>query len=70
MYLEEFAFGFVYLIINVIGGSIRWVYGSIWRTLLKKDKFTYQEYIYGPKKSKNYYDKFHTFNNGLVAIIF
>ena len=39
-------------IFNYIGGTIRWIYGSIWRTIFNKPKFSYREYIDGPKKFK------------------
>ncbi len=58
-------------IFNYIGGTIRWIYGSIWRTIFNKPKFTYQEYINGPKKSKDHFDEYgHQFNNRVIAIGF
>lgn len=55
---------------NYIGGTLRYLYGTIWMTIFDKPKFTYKEYIYGPKK-KDYYDETaHEFNNRIVAIIF
>ena len=57
-------------ILNYIGGTIRYIYGTIWRTILDKPKFTYKEYIYGPKKP-DYYDKMgHEFNNRMIAGFF
>ena len=42
---------------------------GIWRTIFNKPKFTYQEYINGPKR-KNYYDEMgHEFNNRIIAFI-
>lgn len=67
---EVVAYTIFHLFLNTIGGTIRWIYGSIWRTIFKKPKFDYKEYLYGPKKSKNHWDKHHVFNNGLVAVIF
>ena len=53
----------------IIGGTIRYIYGSIWRTIFNKPKFTYKEYINGPKR-KNYYDEMgHEFNNRIIAFI-
>lgn len=37
------------IIFNFIGASIRWIYGSVWRTLFNKLKFTFKEYLYGLK---------------------
>ena len=57
-------------IFNYIGGTIRWIYGSIWRTIFNKKKFTYKEYIYGPKNSKDHFDQFgHEFNNRVITVI-
>lgn len=57
-------------LINYLGGFLRWIYGSTWRTLFKKEKYTFKEYIYGPKKP-NYYDKVgHRLNNIIVFFIF
>lgn len=67
---EIIGFTIFHLIVNVIGGTLRWIYGSVWRTIFNKPKFTFKEYLWGPKKSKDYYDKHHLFNNGFVAIIF
>lgn len=58
------------VLLNYIGGTIRYIYGSIWRTLFDKPKFTFKEYINGPKK-RDYYDEMgHEFNNRLIAFIF
>jgi len=55
---------------NYIGGTIRYIYGTTWRSILKKPKFTYKEYINGPKKP-DYYDKMgHEFNNKMIGLIF
>lgn len=55
--------------LNYIGGTIRYIYGTIWRTIFHKPKFTYKEYINGPKR-KNYYDEMgHEFNNRIIAFI-
>ena len=57
-------------LLNFIGGTLRYIYVSIWRTLFDKPKFTFKEYINGPKKS-NYYDEHgHQFNNLMIGFIF
>lgn len=58
-------------IFNYIGGTIRWIYGSIWRTIFNRPKFSYKEYINGPKNSKDHFDEFgHQYNNRLIGIGF
>jgi hypothetical protein len=56
-------------ILNKIGGTFRWMLGSI----SSKNKFTFKDYIYGPKNSDDYFDQMgHQFNNkwiGLFIII-
>lgn len=58
------------VILNFIGGVIRWTWGILWRTLLGKPKYSFKEYLYGPKKSKDHWDKHHMFNNCFIAIVF
>lgn len=64
--IGEFIF---YFLLNGIGGTIRWVFGSLWSTLFNKPKYTFKEYIYGPENA-NHYDSVHTFVNGLIAVVF
>lgn len=59
-----------HLIINAIGGTIRWIYGTFWRTIFRKQKYSFKEYLYGPKKSKNDWDKQHMLNSGIVGLVF
>lgn len=55
---------------NVIGASVRWLYGSIWRTLANKQKFTFHEYLRGPENSDDYFDNYgHAFVNVVIGII-
>ena len=59
-----------HLVLNFVGGTIRWIYGSLWRTIFNKPKFTFNEYLYGPKKSEDYFDKTaHKFNNIIIGLI-
>lgn len=54
---------------NLVGGTSRWVWGTIWRTLFKKKKFKYSEYINGPD-NPDYYDNMgHRLNNILIGLI-
>lgn len=57
-------------LLNYIGGTLRYVYGTTWRTIFNKPKFTYKEYIYGPKKKTYYNENGHEFNNRMIAFIF
>ena len=68
---DFFGYELFYLICNFIGGTLRWIYGSIWRTIFKKPKFKYKEYVFGIEKSKDHFDIHgHHFNNMLITIIF
>ncbi|WOD42317.1 hypothetical protein [Hwangdonia lutea] len=68
--MEEILFWGVFRsIIKFVGATFRWIYGSIWRTIFGKPKFTFKEYLYGPK-SPNYYDKLaHGGNNLIIGFI-
>lgn len=58
-------------ILNFIGATVRWVYGSIWRTLASKPKFGFKEYVYGPKNSDDSFDSLgHQFNNKIIGGLF
>lgn len=60
-----------YLFCNYFGGTLRWMYGSVWRTIFNKPRFKYKEYIVGPEKSKNHFDIHgHHFNNAFITVIF
>jgi len=66
-----FAFVIIQVIFNFIGACLRWVYGTIWRTIMNKPKFTFIEYLNGPKKASDFYDEFtHRTNNVVIGIIF
>jgi len=56
-------------IVNFIGGTARFLYGSAWRTIFNKPKFIFKEYINGPKKPNDYDDFGHQFNNQIIGII-
>lgn len=58
------------VLLNYIGGTLRYIYGTTWRTLFGKPKFTFKEYINGPKKSTYYDEMGHEFNNRIIAFIF
>jgi len=60
---------FIGRILNYIGGTMRWFYGNIWRTIFNKRKFTFNEYIYGPKTSDYYDNMGHELNNRLIGAL-
>jgi len=51
------------IIFSFIGASFRWIVGSVWRTLLNRKKYTFSEYLNGPKDSDDQFDKL---GSGLV----
>jgi hypothetical protein len=58
-------------LLNILGASIRWSYGSIWRNIFRKKRFTFVEYLYGPKNSEDWFDQTgHTFVNRVIGLIF
>jgi hypothetical protein len=58
-------------LLNLVGASLRWVYGSIWRSIFNQQKFTFREYLYGPNKPKGWFDeKGHRLSNVIVAFGF
>lgn len=69
--MDFFPFIIVQILLNFIGGTIRWAYGSIWRSIFNKPKFTYKEYINGIKNTRDYYSRFgHELNNCIIGAIF
>jgi hypothetical protein len=59
---------------SFVGAFCRWIYGTIWRTIANKKKFTFREYLNGPDNSDNWFDLTgHVFVNkviGLIVIVF
>lgn len=67
-FAKVIVFGYV---LNFLGGSLRWLYGTIWRSIANKPKFTFREYLYGPDQPKDWFDeKGHSLSNILVAFAF
>ena len=46
--------GFGGTFFNWIGAIFRWIYGNMWRTIFKKKKFKFNEYLYGIKSNDIY----------------
>lgn len=40
------------MLLHYYGATIRWIYGSIWRSLSNKKKYKFTEYFNGPESSK------------------
>lgn len=58
-------------ILNFLGASVRWTYGTIWRTLSGKRRYKFTEYLYGPNYSDDWFDqKGHMFVNRIIGIVF
>ena len=56
--------------LNFIGAIIRWVIGTIWSSISNEPKYTFDEYLSGPRNSNEYFDvNGHKFNNILVGSI-
>lgn len=56
------------IIFNFIGAVARWIYGTLWRTIAHKQKFTFQEYLYGPNNSDDWFDfAGHSLNNRIIG---
>ena len=57
-------------IFNFFGALARWLYGTIWRTIARKKKYSFMEYLRGPKHSDGFYDDFgHELVNRFVGLI-
>lgn len=58
-------------ILNFVGGSIRWFFGTIYSILFNKKRFTFNEYLYGENIKNNDYEKLeHSLANKVAAFIF
>ena len=57
-------------LLNFIGAVVRWLYGTIWRSIAGRDKFTFNEYLNGPKDGDAIFDTMeHEFVNKIVGMI-
>jgi len=55
---------------NFIGAVTRWVYGTIWRTIARKKKYTFKEYLRGPDNSDDWFDfAGHELVNRMVGLV-
>lgn len=55
---------------NFIGAVTRWTYGTVWRTLYKRKKYSFKEYLRGPKDSEDWFDMTaHEFNNRVIGAL-
>jgi len=57
-------------IFNFIGAVTRWAYGTAWRTLFKKERYSFKEYLRGSNTSEDWFDKTaHEFNNKVIGLV-
>lgn len=59
-----------YVVINFIGGTIRWFIGTLFALLFKRKKYNYKEYIYGPDGAEDIYNSAHGCFNIILGILF
>jgi hypothetical protein len=57
------------IITNFIGAVIRWIYGTIWRTVAGKHKYKFREYLNGPENSDDFFDNGHEIINSAIGVI-
>lgn len=57
-------------IFKYFGATVRWIYGTIWRTIANKPRFKFSEYLNGPENSEDWFDMTgHNFVNVLIGMI-
>ena len=60
--------GFIF---DFVGAVVRWIYGTIWRTLFRRKKYSFKEYLNGPNNSDDWFDQTgHSFVNRIVGAVF
>ena len=59
------------ILFNFIGATVRWIYGTIWRTIANKKKYSFREYLHGPKDGDFIIDEVgHGCNNVAIGMAF
>ena len=62
--------GILGIVLDYFGAIIRWLYGTIWRTIANKPKFKFSEYINGPENSDDWFDfAGHSIINRVIGMI-
>ncbi|MBN1769215.1 MAG: hypothetical protein JW842_11965 [Prolixibacteraceae bacterium] len=62
--------GFGGVIFDYAVAVVRWIYGTIWRTIANKPKYKFTEYINGPENSDDWFDTIgHSFVNRVIGLI-
>jgi len=57
-------------ILGYLGGLVRWIFGTVWRTIARKERFKFIEYMNGPEKSEDWFDQTgHQFVNRIVGMM-
>ena len=58
------------LLFDYVGAVVRWIYGTIWRTIANKPKYKFREYVHGPENSDDWFDMTgHNFVNRVIGFI-
>lgn len=53
---------------NFIGGTTRWLWGTLWRSMARRKKYTFKEYLHGPNPPEPG-QEFHEVNNFFIGIV-
>ena len=57
------------IIINLIGASTRYIYGTTWRSIAEAKRYSFEEYLYGPKTDDQIDIDQHILVNIIVGLI-
>ncbi|ARV08591.1 hypothetical protein BTO05_02645 [Winogradskyella sp. PC-19] len=60
----------IFVILDIIGGTIRWLIGSVWRIFTNRPKKRYKDYIFNKDEFEHFNDSPYGCLNIIVAIIF
>ncbi len=62
--------GYGGILLDFVGAVVRYIYGTLWRTIANKPKFKFREYLYGPENSEDWFDMTgHNFVNRVIGMI-
>lgn len=58
------------IIFDYVGAVVRWIYGTVWRTIANRPKYKFSEYLNGPENSDDWFDMTgHNFVNRVIGMI-
>jgi len=60
------------IVFGYIGAFVRYIFGTIWRTILNKKKYSFQEYLFCPLDTEDEFFDSHGTNllNKVIGIVF